>query len=91
MDVCNNTFFQLQVCKIEMVVGSSDANKVVLVADELLMRQEQNMNVFVIKDDQLDNTSNPEEGVMIADIYIFDKYGNFWTSKYILWGDDGNN
>ena len=21
---------------------------------------------------------------MIADIYIFDKYGNFWTSKYIL-------
>ena len=27
---------------------------------------------------------------MIADIYIFDKYGNFWTSKYIIWGDDGN-
>ena len=27
----------------------------------------------------------------IADIYIFDKYGNFWTSKYIIWGDDGNN
>ena len=22
--------------------------------------------------------------MMIADIYIFDKYGNFWTSKYIL-------
>ena len=21
---------------------------------------------------------------LIADIYIFDKYGNFWTSKYIL-------
>ena len=28
---------------------------------------------------------------MIADIYIFDKYGNFWTSKYIIRGDDGNN
>ena len=26
-----------------------------------------------------------------ADIYIFDKYGNFWTSKYILRSDDGNN
>ena len=22
--------------------------------------------------------------MLIADIYIFDKYGNFWTSKYIL-------
>ena len=21
---------------------------------------------------------------LVADIYIFDKYGNFWTSKYIL-------
>ena len=30
-------------------------------------------------------------GPLIADIYIFDKYGNFWTSKYILRGDDGNN
>ena len=29
--------------------------------------------------------------MVIADIYIFDKYGNFWTSKYILWDDDGNN
>ena len=28
---------------------------------------------------------------LIADIYIFDKYGNFWTSKYIIRGDDGNN
>ena len=27
---------------------------------------------------------------LIADIYIFDKYGNFWTSKYIIRGDDGN-
>ena len=29
--------------------------------------------------------------IMVADIYIFDKYGNFWTSKYITRGDDGNN
>ena len=59
-------FFQFQVCTIEMVVGSSDANKVVLVADELLMRQEQNMNLFVIKDYQLVNMSYPEDGVMMV-------------------------
>ena len=29
-------------------------------------------------------TNRMTEGDLIADIYIFDKYGNFWTSKYIL-------
>ena len=36
-----------------MVVGSRDANDVVLVADELLMRQQTDMNLYVITEYQL--------------------------------------
>ena len=49
-----------------MVVGSRDANDVVLVADELLMRQQTDMNLFVITEYQLIEMSHPEEGVMMV-------------------------
>ena len=49
-----------------MVVGSRDANDVVLVADELLMRQQTDMNLFVIIEYHLVNMTYPEEGVMMV-------------------------
>ena len=50
---------------IEMVLGSRDANNVILLADELLIRQQTNMNLFVITECHLVNMSDPEEGVMM--------------------------
>ena len=53
----------LQVCSIEMVLGSTDAKNVVLLAEELLLQQQTDMNLFVIKEYDLVNMSHPEEGV----------------------------
>ena len=50
---------------IEMVLGSTDANNVALVAYELLMRQRTDMNLFVITECHLVNMGHPEEGVMM--------------------------
>ena len=49
-----------------MVVSSRDANDVVLVADELLMRQQADINLFVITECHLVDMSHPEEGVMMV-------------------------
>ena len=52
-----------QVCSIEMVLEKTDANRLVLVAGELLMEQEANMNLFYITEYHLVNTSHPRKGV----------------------------
>ena len=49
-----------------MVVGSSNENNVVLVADELLMQQQPNMNLFTITESHLFEMSYPKEGVMMV-------------------------
>ena len=46
-----------------MVLGSTDANSVVLVAEKLFMVQEANMNLFVITEHRLVNMSQPQNGV----------------------------
>ena len=46
-----------------MVLGSTDANSVVLVAEELLMVQEADMNLFVITGHRLVNMTHPQKGV----------------------------
>ena len=55
-----------QVCTIEMVFGSADANSVVLVADKILMRQQSDMSLYVITEYRLVNMTYPEEGVMMV-------------------------
>ena len=50
---------------IEMVLGSRDANNVILLANELLIQQQANMNLFVITESHLVNLSDPEKGVMM--------------------------
>ena len=62
--IFKKTFFQ--VCKIEMVLGSTDANSVVLIADEFLMWQQTDMNLFVITEYFLGNMSYPKEGVKMV-------------------------
>ena len=52
-----------QVCQIEMVLGSTDANSVILVAEKLLMIQQADMNLFVITEHCLANMSQPQKGV----------------------------
>ena len=52
-----------QVCQIEMVLGSTDANSVILVAGKLLMVQQADMNLFVITEHRLVNMSHPQKGV----------------------------
>ena len=46
-----------------MVLGSTDANSVVLVAEKLLMVQEADMNLFVITEHCLVNMTHPQKGV----------------------------
>ena len=46
-----------------MVLGKSDTKRVRLVAGEMLMEQDSNMNLFTITDHQLVNTSLPRKGV----------------------------
>ena len=46
-----------------MVLGSTDANSVVLVAEKLLMVQGADMNLFVITEHRLVNMSHPQKGV----------------------------
>ena len=46
-----------------MVLGSTDANRVVLVADELLMVQQTNLNLFVMTEHRLLNMNHPQKGV----------------------------
>ena len=46
-----------------MVLGSTDANSVVLVAEKLLMVQQADMNLFVITEYGLVNMSHPQKGV----------------------------
>ena len=46
----------LQVCRIEMVLGKSDTKRVRLDAGELLMEQEADMNLFYITEHRLVNT-----------------------------------
>ena len=53
----------IQVCRIEMVLSKADAKRVRLVAGEMLMEQDSNMNLFTITDHQLVNTSLPRKGV----------------------------
>ena len=45
-----------------MVFGSADANKVELLAEELIMRQHLNMNLFTITEYNLVNMGFPEKG-----------------------------
>ena len=56
----------LKVCTIEMVVGSRDAKKVFLVADELLMWQQTDINLYVITEYQLNEMRGPMKGVMMV-------------------------
>ena len=46
-----------------MTLGSADANNINLIADELLMKQDPNMNLFTITDHRLVNMTYPLEGV----------------------------
>ena len=46
-----------------MVLGSTDANSVVLVAEKLLMVQQADMNLFVITEHRLLNMTHPQKGV----------------------------
>ena len=46
-----------------MVLSKADAKRVMLVAGEMLMEQDSNMNLFTITDHQLVNTSLPRKGV----------------------------
>ena len=46
-----------------MALGKADAKRVRLVAGEMLMEQDSNMNLFTITDHQLVNTSLPRKGV----------------------------
>ena len=46
-----------------MVLGKADMNKVALVAGDLIMEQDLDMNLFFITDYHLVNTSHPRKGV----------------------------
>ena len=46
-----------------MVLGSTDANRVLLVAEHLVMEEEADLNLFYITDHQLVNVSYPRKGV----------------------------
>ena len=46
-----------------MVLGSTDANSVILVAEKLLMVQQADMNLFIITEHRLVNMSHPQKGV----------------------------
>ena len=46
-----------------MVLGSRDANSVVLVAEKLLMVQEADLNLFIITEHRLVDMSHPKKGV----------------------------
>ena len=46
-----------------MVLGRTDANRLLLLADELLVEQEDDMNLFFITDHHLFNVSHPKQGV----------------------------
>ena len=46
-----------------MVFGKADANRVALVAGDLVMEQNSNMNLFFITEQHLVNTSYPIKGV----------------------------
>ena len=53
----------IQVCRIEMVLGKADGNRVTLIAGKLFMEQEADMNLFYITEHRLVNTSHPKRGV----------------------------
>ena len=46
-----------------MVLGKADANRVLLVAGDLLMEQEADINLFYIIEYHIVNTSQPRKGV----------------------------
>ena len=46
-----------------MVLGSTDANRVLLVAEHLVMEEEADLNLFYITDHHLVNVSHPRKGV----------------------------
>ena len=46
-----------------MVLGSSDANRVQLLAGDMVMEQEEDLNLFYITEHHLVNTSHPRKGV----------------------------
>ena len=46
-----------------MVLGRTDANRLLLLADELLVEQEDDMNLFFITNHHLFNVSHPKQGV----------------------------
>ena len=46
-----------------MVLDSTDANSVVLVAKELLMEQASDMNLFIVTEHSLVNMTHPKKGV----------------------------
>ena len=46
-----------------MVLGSTDANRVLLVAEDLVMEEEADLNLFYITDHHLVNVSHPRKGV----------------------------
>ena len=49
-----------------MIFGSAIANNVVLVAEDLIMQQQIDMNLFLITEYHLVDMSYPEKGVMMA-------------------------
>ena len=53
----------MQVCKIEMVLGKADTNRVVLAAGDFFMEQEVDMNLFTITEHYLVNKSDTRRGV----------------------------
>ena len=52
-----------QACRIEMVLERADEDRVLLVAGDLLMEQEANMNLFYITEHHLFNISHPRRGI----------------------------
>ena len=63
MDLRPKLVYFFQVCHIEMVLSSSDASSVAIVADKLLSEQEADLNLFVITKHHLVNMSHPRRGV----------------------------
>ena len=46
-----------------MVLGSSDANRVQLLAGDMVMEQEEDLNLFYITEHHLVNMTHPQKGV----------------------------
>ena len=54
-------------CKIDMVLGNTDANRIRLQAEKLVVEEEADMNLFFITEHRLVNINQPKEGIVRTD------------------------